>query len=176
MIRESYPSHFKGEFNPEGFKLQTKMWHGIFKEIAFQEVSAALGAWIAEEIFPPVPANLNKILKTAKHPETFISPENAWEQVDKAVRRFGWVHERQALESLSQPIQRAIRNVGGWQKICSTPLGREWDFLRKNFMDVFEEFADSPQSEVLMPPNVKARLQEMSQKQLEAKPNDLSEM
>ncbi len=174
MIRESYPNHFKGEFNPDSFKMQVRAWFAVFKDLHKDEVNAAFVYWLSTEKFPPSAADLNLIVRKNKSPESFVSPETAWEQVTVAVRRFGWPNMERARATLSEPIWRAIQNVGGWDKVCRTELGQPWDFLRKNFIQVFEDFGESQQSQALISSNVWERLQQMSGEKV--KLNELPEM
>ena len=88
--------------------------------------------------------------------------------VDSAVRKFGSYNQEKAFSTFSDPIKRAVRNIGGWQKICSTELGREWDFLKRNFIDAYNDFGQEAKEQQLLPAQVLHRLQEMNaQKQLE---------
>jgi hypothetical protein len=185
MIQESYSNHnFNTEFEPEKFKLKVKAWHIVFKDITLQDAFTAFGVWLATERKMPTAADLNLIVRKNKNPESFISPELAWEQVTDAVRKFGWCNMERARTYLSEPIWRAVQNVGGWQKICKTELGQPWDFLRKNFIQAFEDFGENQQSQASMPDNVWKKLQDLNnQKCLENKAdeseendNDVSEM
>jgi hypothetical protein len=168
IIQTSYKSHFK-DFDDENFKLQINIWQKIFENVTFEEAYTAFMAWISTETFPPMPANLNELIKKAKNPAAFLSAEKAWETVDKAVRKFGWNNQERALDSLQPNVVRAVRSIGGWQKVCATPLGQEWDFLKRNFKAAYDEWQEEDQEQALLPTNVLNRLQSMGQKQLEAK-------
>ena len=63
---------------------------------------------------------------------------------------------------------RTVRNIGGWQKVCQTELGRDWDFLKRNFIEAFKDFDQEAKEQELLPVQVFHRLQEINtQKQLE---------
>ena len=168
IIQTSYKSHFR-DFDDENFKLQINMWQKIFENVSFEEAYTAFMAWISTETFPPMPANLNELIKKAKNPNVFLSAEKAWEIVDRAVRKFGWANSERAFETFPPNVVRAVKSIGGWQKICQTPLGQEWDFLKKNFRAAYDEWQEEDQEQALLPTNVLTRLQTMSQKQLETK-------
>jgi hypothetical protein len=91
----------------------------------------------------------------------FISAEKAWEEVAKAVRKFGWANQDKAMASLSVNAKRAIQNIGGWQKLCSAE-GKEWDFRRKDFLEIYDEFEKESQDQKLIPEHVIKRIQEQS--------------
>lgn len=164
IIQKSYPTLFR-DFDPEGFAIQTKLWGNAFYDFTFQECFAAFEIWLNTEVYPPQPVQLKNILKKIAQPKNdlILSPEMAWETVDRAVRRYGSYGQEQAFNGFTEQTKRAVRNVGGWQRICSTELGKEWDFLRKNFIEAYNDFgADDKQQELLSTP-ILQRLQEMKQ-------------
>jgi hypothetical protein len=161
IIQTTYRNHFK-DFEVEMLALQHSIWAKLFENISMEEAYTALMAWMAKEKFPPTPAELIHLVSKNKRPEIFVSAEKAWEAVSEAVRRFGWNNQERAFETFSGPIRRAINSIGGWQKVCQTELGREWDFLRKNFMESFEEFGREDKDQTLLPTTVLNRLAEMN--------------
>ena len=150
--------------------MQVKAWTAVFKDLNNSDIVTSFVSWLSTEKFPPSAADLNLVVRKNKSPQSFVSPETAWEQVTVAVRRFGWPNMEQARSTLSEPIWRAIQNVGGWDKVCRTELGQSWDFLRKNFIQVFEDFGESKQSQALMPINVWTKLQDMQKEKVDGLP------
>lgn len=142
--------------------MQRDMWHFCLEECSFEDVLVAFKIWIATEPFPPSIAHINRIVKRIKNPQAFETAETAWEKVSKAVRKFGWCNQEKAYETLSPNICRAIQYIGGWQRICSSE-GKEWDFRRKDFIDVYEEFEQKTQNKELIPTDVLKRLSKESQ-------------
>jgi hypothetical protein len=167
IIQRSYPNHFK-DFDPESFEIQANLWQRSLAECEYRDVVHAFEIWINTEKFPPTLAEFKPIVAKFKNPQAFLSPERAWEAVDSAVRRFGSYGQEKAFATFSEPIKRAVRAVGGWQKICQTELGREWDFLRKNFIEAFQDFGQDAKEQELLPTAVLHRLEEMSRNALKA--------
>jgi Loader and inhibitor of phage G40P len=167
IIQRSYPNHFK-DFDPDSFKIQERMWHNALFDYSYQECVTAFEMWFNTAVFPPVPANLKPLLLKITNPQSLISGEKAWEIVDHAVRRYGSYGQSKAFNTFSEPIKRAVRNVGGWQKICETQLGQPWDFLRKNFIESFNDIDQERVEQEMLPSPVLDRIQGMwKQKQLE---------
>lgn len=166
-IHQFYPNHFKKEdFNEDTFAFQRNIWQRGLSDFTYKECLTTLEIWLNQEKFPPTLAEFKPLIAKMKNPEAFISPEKSWETVHRAVRRFGWSNEAKALETFSEPIKRAVRAVGGWQRICSTPDGKEWDFLRKNFIECYEEFSSDTQEQFLLPPTILKQLQERQAQQI----------
>lgn len=168
-IRKTYPNQFK-DFEPEDFEFQVTLWQRALAEFSAKESLAIFEYWANTEKFPPSLAEFKQLAAKAKNPAAFLSAEKAWETVDKAVRKFGWCNQDWAFKALQPNVIRAIKSIGGWQKICQTPIGQEWDFLKKNFKSAYDEWQEEIQDQALLPTNVLGRLQEMAtQKALEHK-------
>jgi hypothetical protein len=160
-IQKAYPNHFK-DFDPETFEFQATLWHRALAEFSAKEGLAIFEYWANTEKFPPTLAEFKELAARSKNPIAFLSAEKAWETVDKAVRKFGWNNQDKAFNSLKPNVIRAVQSIGGWQKVCQTPLGQEWDFLKKNFKSAYDEWQEETQDQALLPPSVLSRLQEMA--------------
>jgi hypothetical protein len=161
-MRAAYQNFYKeSSFDEENFLFIRDIWQQAFADVEFDLVFTAYQSWQATEPFPPTIAHINKIVKRAMNPEAFESAESAWEKVHKAVKKFGWCNQEKAYEVLSPNIQRAIQYIGGWRKICASE-GKEWDFRRKDFIDIFEEFESKSQKRALIPQDVIKRLNQES--------------
>ena len=180
IMRAAYPNFYK-DFDEEIFAMQRGMWQDIFKDCPYKEMFAILEFWISTEKYPPTVACLNRLIRRNRNPEAFISAEQAWEQVSIAVRKFGWCNQDKAMEFLAPNVRRAVQYIGGWQKLCKSE-SKEWDFRRKDFLDVYEEFENETQKQELIPTHVLERLEREGQKRIEFNKaaeiinNDLPEM
>ena len=171
-IEISYPRPSSKEFNAEDFEKKTILWQRSLADFSYRDVFHAFEYWINTEKFPPSLAEFKPICVKIKNPNSsaLISPERAWETVDYAVRKFGSYNQDKAFATFSDATVRAVRNIGGWQKICATELGQSWEFLRKNFISAYTEFNSENRERIMLPESVLKRLQEVSEKkQLEAK-------
>ena len=168
-MMNSYPMFFK-EFNPENIEVQINLWQRSLADCEYRDVVNAFELWLNTEKYPPTLAEFKPVVARFRNPGALISSERAWEVVSNAVRKYGSYNSEGAFATFSEPIKRAVRNVGGWQKICQTELGREWDFLRKNFVEAYNDFGQDIREQELLPASVLHRLQEVTgQKQLEEK-------
>lgn len=162
-MQRLYPTFFK-DFNPETFEFQKKMWCNALYDYSFQECFTSLEIWFNTETFPPMPVQLKSILQKITKPKgATVTAEMGWETVDRAVRRYGSYGQEQAFNGFTEQIKRAVRYVGGWQKICSTELGKEWDFLRRNFIEAYNDFGQEAKEQELLPTPVLNRLQKIAE-------------
>jgi hypothetical protein len=156
-----YPIAFK-DFNPENFEAQVNLWQRSLADCEYRDVVNAFEIWLNTEKYPPTLAEFKPVVIRFTNPSAFLSSQKAWETVTIAVRKYGSYNSERAFETFSEPIKRAVRNVGGWQKICQTELGRDWDFLRKNFIDAYEDFGQEAKEQELLPISVLERLYEIT--------------
>jgi hypothetical protein len=167
-----YPIAFK-DFDVENLEVQVNLWQRSLANHEYRDVVNAFEIWLNTEKYPPTLAEFKPVVARFRNPTAFVSPERAWEQVTIAVRKYGSYNSERAFETFSEPIKRAVRNVGGWQKICQTELGRDWDFLRKNFVEAYQDFGQEEREQELLPASVLHRLQQMTdekkQERLESK-------
>jgi hypothetical protein len=169
IIQRSYPNHFK-EFDSDVFEAQTRLWQRSLADYSYRDIAYAFEMWINTQKFPPTLAEFKHTVVKLSKPTALLSPETAWETVSNAVRKYGSYGQERAFATFSEPIKRAVRNVGGWQKICQTELGQPWDFLRKNFLECYKDFSTIENQQYLLPESVLHQLQQMTdQKQLESK-------
>lgn len=156
-----YPIAFK-DFNPENFEAQVNLWQRSLADCEYRDVVNAFEIWLNTEKYPPTLAEFKPVVIRFTNPGAFLSSQKAWETVTIAVRKYGSYNSERAFETFSEPIKRAVRNVGGWQKICQTELGRDWDFLRKNFIDAYDDFGQETKEQELLPISVLERLYEIT--------------
>ena len=160
-MSKAYPTYFK-DFNPEDFDVQAKLWQRSLTDHEYRDVVNAFEIWLNTEKYPPSLAEFKPVVARFKNPNAFLSPERAWELVTTAVRKYGSYNSERAFATFSEPIKRAVRNIGGWQRICQTELGREWDFLRKNFIEAYQDFGQESREQELLPASILHRLQELT--------------
>lgn len=160
-MMNSYPIAFK-DFDVEKLEVQVNLWQRSLADCEYRDVVNAFEIWLNTEKYPPTLAEFKPVVARFRNPKAFLTPERAWETVNTAVRKYGSYNQEGAFATFSEPTKRAVRNVGGWQKICSTELGREWDFLRKNFIDAFNDFGQDVREQELLPASVLHRLQQIT--------------
>lgn len=173
-IRECYPT--SREFSEEGFMIQARMWHRALHDVPAVDVGLAFDVWFSTERFAPFPITLKEIIAEIKKPAVTLSPEKAWEIVDRAVVKYGSWNKDKAYATFTDSIQRAVNNIGGWQQVCQTSLGKPWEDLRRNFIFSYKDFIGDTKKQALLPENILTKIQEMKKQTLLEGNNDLSEM
>lgn len=65
----------------------------------------------------------------------------AWDAFNRAVSSHGYYHD---VDFDDRVINATVRNLGGWEAVCSIEGAKEWDvWLRKRFIETYQVLADS---------------------------------
>ena len=161
IIQRTYPNYFPKDFDPEIFDVQATFWHRSLANYSWAETLMAFEAWLNTHDRPPQLNQFKEHLLNMVKPESLMSPEKAWDVVSEAVRRFGSYNQDKAFATFTTPVIKAVKNIGGWQKICQTEIGQPWDFLRKNFLEVFKDYVTEEDNQFLLPPDTLRRIQDL---------------
>lgn len=166
----------KGVNEEEVFEMMRELWQRSLAEHSYSDVMTAFEIWLnTGEPFPPTVVEMRRTIAKMKNPEMFVSAESAWEKVATAVRKFGWCNQEKAMETLSDNARRAIQNIGGWQKLCAAE-GKEWDFRRKDFLEIYGEFDQRTQNQKLIPQHVIKKLHDEAHLREQALENKLKQI
>lgn len=122
---------YNKEFTPD----QVGVWYGFFETDNFDKFKGAIAALIPTSKFLPSIADLKSAM--ADHDLAELTADQAWDQVLTAIRKYGFYRSEEAMASLPELTQRAVKNLGGFQAICQSESG-EW--LRKDFASVYNSF------------------------------------
>ena len=150
MIQISYPLAYK-HFDEDMLKLAVETWHTFLSELDVRLVFNITGKIIATDKkgFPPTIAQILEEYQKAINPLAFVRPEEAWESVRTAIRKFGSYRESEALASLSNSTCKAVKSIG-WMNLCMAD-DKQFDFMRKNFIEAYQNVENEDRYELLHP-------------------------
>lgn len=110
-----------------------EIWYRKLADIPYEIMAAVVNRWIETKTQPPTIAALRQeadIVVNGVPP----SWADGWEQVQKAISRYGYMQQEAALASMDEVTQETVRRIG-WQQICES---ENVDALRANFRMVHE--------------------------------------
>lgn len=183
MMQVHYPFSYK-DFGEDMMNIAINSWHNFLSELDVRLVFNIVGKLISttERTYPPTIAEILKEYHKAINPVAFISPENAWESVRNAIKKFGYYRESEALASLSASAMSAVKTLG-WRNLCLAD-DKQFDFMRKNFIEAYKN-VEQDERQSLVHPQAAKRMQEIAdniklpeiyQKLLEKNNGNMSEM
>lgn len=114
---------------------QMDWWFDLLGDIPFQTAILALKKYALSNKFPPSVSEIRTIAADLTG-ERLPDADEAWGQVNNAIRRFGYMREREALDSMREPVRKAVERIG-FQNICQSPY-EQLNTLRAQFRGAYE--------------------------------------
>lgn len=123
--------------NPQAMEL----WFRELNDIPFPVAEAALRKWVSTNKWSP---SIAEIREAAANIQNGDIPDwgDGWEQVCKAIRKYGFYEPKKALESLD-PLTRQVVERLGFRNIC---LSENPTAERANFRQCYEILAKREQT------------------------------
>lgn len=128
-MNASYPGH-QFLVTPEC----VDWWYELLGDLTLE---AALGALRTHAMVSRIPPTAAEIRGSAAIAEaSYPGPEEAWSEIGRAVRYYGYPRAGEAMESFSVPVKNIVRGIG-FQNICRTPMS-QISALRSHFKRAYE--------------------------------------
>src|SRR5690606_10640790 len=124
--------------NKEELRPIVDLWAEMLADIPFPVVQMAVKKLILESPYPPTIADVRKrVAEIMTPPEDQINASEAWGEVMRAIRHYGYYQEAEALASMS-PRAAKVARLMGWQEICHSERP---DVVRGQFLKMYETVA-----------------------------------
>lgn len=114
---------------------QMEWWYDLLKELPYNTVILALKKYALANKFPPTIAELMEIASNLVA-ERLPDSDEAWGEITKAVRKYGYPREAEALASLSETVRKTVERIG-YQTICQSPCD-QLNTFRAQFKGFYE--------------------------------------
>jgi hypothetical protein len=114
---------------------QMDWWYDLLKELPFQTAMLALKKYALANKFPPTIAEIMTLAADLLS-ERLPDSDEAWGEVMRSIRKYGYPREREALDSLSETVRKTVERIG-FQIICQSQLD-QLNTLRAQFKSFYE--------------------------------------
>ena len=146
-------------YNKEFDQNTVAVWYTFFQKDSFEDFKQAITRLITKSRFMPSIADIRGELADLRDPQK--TPEEAWDGVVKAISDYGYYRADKAMESLDPVSQQAVRNLGGFEALCTTD-NTVW--MRKTFLELYKSLTERRKDALRQP-----YLTENETKRLEAR-------
>jgi hypothetical protein len=133
-----------------------ELWYNQLKDIPYKVAEATLNKWVATEKWSPSIADIRQTA-TEMVSTTSYDWGDGWEQVDKAIKKYGMYNEAKALESMDAITRQAVERLG-FRNICTSD---NYQADRANFRMIYEKLAEREKKENQVPASLKALINTM---------------
>ncbi len=138
------------------------LWFQQLEDIPYNVASTILQQWVANNKWSPAVSDIREGFANISAGEVADWGE-AWQEVQRAIRHFGYYRPDEAIESLSPLTAEAVRRMG-FQHIC---MSETPEVERANFRMIYESLAVRRKKEMNLPPKVRELLTSAQQGRLE---------
>ena len=141
------------DFMPDEYSL--KIWYYALMDLSYEQVSAACHKYIATGTFPPSIAEIRSIAVQIAKPETEKSWADGWEQLMRAIGRFGYYRQSEALASMDDITKSVVRRLG-WKDLC---VSGNSTADRANFRMVYEQEQNRTREKAVLPTAIQEQIE-----------------
>ena len=139
-----------------------ELWFRQLSDIPYQIAEAGLQKWVALNKWSPSIADIREMASSITFGEIPDWGE-AWQEVQRAIQRFGFYRADEALASLS-PLVRKVVDRMGFTKIC---ISENPEASRANFRMIYEQLTERERKEAQLPEPLKLLITQISTKMIE---------
>lgn len=132
ILQVAYP-RFYINLSPKQADLSVDLWTKMLADITAEQAVLAVNKIIAVSEWPPTISEVRKAVSETQYGK-LKEPGEAWGEVTAAIRRFGYMREREALESMPVHTRKAVECMG-WQTLCQS---EELMADRAHFLKIYE--------------------------------------
>lgn len=152
VLSEVYP---KFEVN----EVKAAVFYELLGDLEYKVVQSAVKKHMLVSEFPPTIAEIRKLAIEIKNPELQITAADAWGEVQKAIRYFGWYRGEEALASMSEGARRVAEHIG-WQNICES---ENIDVIRGQFMKMYGQIEVRDKTDAMLPEGLKNDIKQLTE-------------
>jgi len=135
------------------------LWYELLGDLDINLALAAVKKLILESSYPPTIADIRKrVVDIITLAEDKMSAAEAWGEVEKKIRWYGYYREVEALENMTPQVAKVVRYIG-WRNIC---LSEEPSVIRGQFLKMYQQVAEREQKERLLPLNLRDDIKRIS--------------
>lgn len=137
-----------------------ELWYRQLKDIPYQIAELTLNKWVATNKWSPSIADIREQAAAVKVGEKPLWSDG-WEEVLRAISKFGSYRESEALQSMTETTRQAVKRLG-FRNIC---LSENIAADRANFRMIFEQITERQHKEKQLSVNLTNLIEAVREKQ-----------
>lgn len=134
-----------------------KIWYHMLKDLTYEQVSTSCYKYMATGKFAPTIAEIRAAAAQITKPETEKDWSDGWEQLMRAIRRFGYYQQEAAFSSMDD-ITRTVTRRLGWKELC---MSENLIADRANFRMAYEQEQTGAKDKAALPEGLKKQIEAM---------------
>lgn len=153
---------------------QVGVYFELLGDLDAEHFVCAVKAHLMENEFPGIPTvGRLRALASRFRDGSRVAPEEAFQEIHKAIVRFGYMRPMEAEKALGAEIWSVIEGVGGWQRFCDSPVDQRASLFAQ-FRDAWNGAQDRIERVARLSDDLRSRLVGIGQKSIELVAEGLS--
>lgn len=140
------------------------IWYSLLQDIDYMVAQAAIQKYMLTNKFPPTIADIREYATTIKTGEKPLWSDG-WEEVLKAIRKYGSYRESEALESMTEITRNSVQRLG-FRNIC---MSENIMADRANFRMIYEQIAEREHTSKQIPVKLSSLIEDIQKKGLDSR-------
>lgn len=133
-------------YNKEFTSEQVSVWYEFFKDTNYEVFKNGIKRIVPKKQFMPSIAELKHEITMINNPIMQLNADEEWDEVLKAVRKYGSYQQEEAMNSLNPYTRSIVRHVG-FHRICMSE-NIQWE--RKEFIELFNINQDRDETALML--------------------------
>lgn len=143
------------------------LWYEELNDLTYEQLATALRRHVATSKWSPTIAELREQCVAIEIPVDDWGV--AWEELQRAIRNWGWSREEEAYASMSDLTRQTVRRLG-YQYLCES---QDQMADRANFRNIYEQLKDANKVNQQVKPTMRVELPRVEERKvLEHKTED----
>lgn len=139
-----------------------ELWFKQLQDIPYNVAEVTLNKWVAINKWSPTIADI-RVGATEIVEGGAKEWGDAWQEVLRAINKYGSYREQEALESLDDVTRQAVKRLG-FKNIC---MSEELQVDRANFRMIYEQEQERKKQDAQLPPKLKELIEGIAKPLLE---------
>lgn len=123
-----------------------ELWHKQLEDIPYKAAELALNRWVAVNKWSPSIADIRESVLELTG-ASYKDWGEAWQEVLGSISKYGYIAEREALESLDETTRTAVERLG-YRNLC---MSDKQEVDRANFRMIYESLVEKQKQEAQIP-------------------------
>lgn len=135
------------------------IWFSLLQDLDYMVAQAAIQKYMLTNKFAPTIADIRELATSVQVGEKPLWSDG-WEEVLRAIRKYGSYRESEALESMTETTRAAVQRLG-FRNIC---MSENIMADRANFRMIYEQIADREYNTKQIPMKLNNLIESIQQK------------
>lgn len=127
-----------------------ELWYRQLKDIPYKLAETVLEKWVATQKWSPSIAEIRAVALEVQNGASADWAE-AWDETKKAIRKWGYMAEAKAMDSLSPLTRQTVQRLG-WKTLCAS---EDETADRANFRMTYETLQNREKQDSVLPAYLK---------------------